>query len=210
MPFKTEPEFKAVGDEYEDAASFGPRFSRLFLAVLLGFLALMILGSWSLTHQISYDPQPASARLAVFQKIQHLQVVPLDVEIVLRQNAAERWILGDGFRQPEKDGVWISALRSSINFSVDSGTRSPRSLALTLFPLLGPTRPSRTLTISSDGSTVTKTISTLDVVTIPLNGEIKQTINISCDSVDSPLSLRVGPDNRVVCAKLISIVVKST
>lgn len=209
MPPEIVPEFEPESKEYRVMEFNDHHSPRPILVVLCCAALFILLGLWSFTHQVSFAPPLANARLEVIRKIQHLQIVPLDEEIVPGQNSTFRWILGDGFSQPETAGVWISALHSSINFSVDSWTRVPRSLTLTLVPLLGPTRPHRTLTVSSVGSTVTRTISGLDIITIPLNGEPRQTINISCDSVDSALRLRVGPDSRPVCAKLISIVVKS-
>ena len=209
MTTDTNSELKIIGHEDIASIAHSRRLSKQILIVLCCVIPTILLGMWSIAHQVSYAPPPAESRLTTIRKIQRLQVVPLDVELVPGQNSPERWILGDGFTQPEVDGAWMSALRSSITFSVDSWTRVPRSLTLTFFPLLGPTRPRRTLTVSSVGSTVTKTISGLDVITIPLNGESKQTVNISCDSIDSALTLRVGPDFRTMCAKLISIIVKS-
>ena len=178
--------------------------------VVLCFVALfVVLGVWSATHQVAYAPPPVDARSAVMRKIRPLQVVPLDEEIVPSGGSAADWILGDGFSQAERDGVWITALNASLNFSIDSWTKVPRSMTLTFIPLLGPTRPNRTLTVSSDGASVTKSIVGIDSITISLNGELRQGINISCDSVDSANSLRVGPDFRPMCAKLISFVVKS-
>lgn len=187
------------------SASFSPR-----TWVVLCFVALLVvLGVWSATHQVAYAPPPAEARSAVMRKIRALQVIPLDEEIVPSGGSAADWILGDGFSQAERDGVWITALNASLNFSVDSWTKVPRSMTLTFIPLLGPTRPNRTLTVSSGGVSVTKRTVGIDSITIALNGELRQGINISCDSVDSANSLRVGPDFRPMCAKLISLVVKS-
>ena len=104
----------------------------------------------------------------------------------------------------------MTALNASINFSVDSGTKVPRSMTLTFSPLLGPTRLQRTLTVTSGSSSVTKTITGIDTITVSLNGALRQSISISCDSIDSAKSLRVGPDVRAICVKLISLVVKST
>ena len=189
----------------EKCASFSTR-----TCVVLCFVALfVVLGVWSATHQVAYEPPPADARSAVLRKIRTLQVIPLDEEIVPRGGSAADWILGDGFSQAERDGVWITALNASLNFSVDSWTKVPRSMTLTFIPLLGPTRPNRTLTVSSGGASATKSIVGVDSITIALNGELRQAINISCDSVDSANSLRVGPDFRPMCAKLISFVVKS-
>ena len=179
--------------------------------VVFFFVALfVVLGVWSATHQVAYGPPPADARSAVLRKIRALQVIQFDEEIIPKEGSAADWILGDGFAQAEGDGVWMTALNASINFSTDSWTKVPRSMTLTFVPLLGPTRPNRTLTVSSGGASVTKTIAGRDSITIGLNGKPRQAINISCDSVDSANSLRVGPDFRPMCVKLISLVVKST
>jgi hypothetical protein len=202
-------EFETVSKKHLSFSSSRRRFSKQILIVLCCAIPTILLGLWSIAHQVSYAPPPAEARLVVMRKIQRLQVVPLDELLIPEQDSSVRWILGDGFSQPEAGGVWITALRSSLNFSIDSWTKVPKRLTLTLAPLLGPSRPHRILTVSSAGSTVTKTISGLDVITIPLDGEFKQTVNISCDSIDSALSLRLGPDYRPMCAKLISLMVKS-
>ena len=180
------------------------------MTILFVVVLLIVLGVWSFTHQVSYPPPLADARSAVLRKIHALQVIPLDEEIIPKQGSKASWILGDGFAQTEFDGAWMTALNSSINFSVDSWTKRPRSITLTFLPLLGPTRPQRTLTMTSVGASVTKTITGIDSVTIALNGDLQQAINISCDSVDSANSLRVGPDLRPMCVKLLSLVVKST
>ena len=168
------------------------------------------LGVWSLTHQVKYSPPLASERIGVIRKISRLQILPLDTVISPAQDSETRWILGDGFTQPDSDGAWITALRSSIQFRVDSWTKAPVNLELTFAPLLGPTRPSRILVVSSSNSTVTKILSGIATVVIGLNGDLKQTVGISCDSIDSANSLRVGPDYRPICAKLVSLIVKSS
>jgi hypothetical protein len=178
---------------------------------ILCFVALFaLLGVWSFTHQVSYAPPLTESRVAVMKKIRAFQVIPFDKEIIPKQGSTAGWILGDGFTQAEVDGAWMTALNASINFSVESWTKVPRSMTLTFSPLLGPTRLQRTLTVTSGSSSVTKTITGIDTITVSLNGALRQSISISCDSIDSAKSLRVGPDFRAMCAKLISLVVKST
>lgn len=177
--------------------------------ILCSVAFFALLGVWSFTHQVAYAPPSADARSAVMRKIHALQVIPLDEEIIPKDGSVAGWILGDGFTQAEGDGVWMTALNASINFSVDSWTKVPRSMTLTFLPLLGPTRPQRTLTVTSVGSSATKTITGMNSITVSLNGDLRQSISISCDSVDSANSLRVGPDFRPMCVKLISLVVKS-
>ena len=210
MPPKTIPEFESGSNEYRGTGSDGEPFPQLILLALCCVALFVLLGLWTFTHQVSYPPPLADARSAVLRKIHALQVIPLDEEIIPKQGSTASWILGDGFAQTEFDGAWMTALNSSINFFVDSWTKTPRSMTLTFVPLLGPTRPRRVLTVSSAGASVTKTITGIDSVTIALNGDPQQAINISCDSVDSANSLRVGPDFRPMCVKLISLVVKST
>ena len=210
VPPKTIPEFESGSNEYRGTGSDGEPFPQLILLALCCVALFVLLGLWTFTHQVSYPPPLADARSAVLRKIHALQVIPLDEEIIPKQGSTASWILGDGFAQTEFDGAWMTALNSSINFFVDSWTKTPRSMTLTFVPLLGPTRPRRVLTVSSAGASVTKTITGIDSVTIALNGDPQQAINISCDSVDSANSLRVGPDLRPMCVKLLSLVVKST
>ena len=179
--------------------------------MILGSVALFVsLGGWSFTHQVSHAPPDADERAEAIRNIHALQVIPLDEEVVPKEGSVTGWILGDGFAQAEVDGAWMTALNASINFSVDSQTKIPRSMTLTFLPLLGPTRLQRTLTVTSVGSFATKTITGLDTISVFLNGDLRQSIGISCDSIDSANSLRVGPDFRPMCVKLVSVVVKST
>ena len=179
--------------------------------MILGSVALFVsLGGWSFTHQVSHAPPDAGARAEAIRKIHALQVIPLDEEVVPKEGSVTGWILGDGFAQAEVDGAWMTALNASINFSVDSRNKIPHSMTLTFLPLLGPTRLQRTLTVTSVGSFATKTITGLDTISVFLNGDLRQSIGISCDSIDSANSLRVGPDFRPMCVKLVSVVVKST
>ena len=158
---------------------------------------------------MSHAPPLENARAVVIQEIHALQVIPLDEEVIPKEGSVAGWILGDGFAQAEVDGAWMTALNASINFSVDSQTKIPRSVTLTFLPLLGPTRPQRTLTVTSVGSSTTKKITGFDTMTVLLNGDLRQSISISCDSVDSANSLRVGPDFRPMYVKLVSVMVKS-
>ena len=177
--------------------------------ILCPVILFFLLGVWSFTHQVSFEPPPAEGRSAVLRRIRALQVVPLDEVIVPKEGSLASWILGDGFTQAEIDGAWMTALDASINFSIESWTKVPRSITLTFLPLLGPTRPQRTLTVTSESSSVTKTMSGIDTITVSLNGDLRQSIQIHCDSIDSAKSLRVGPDFRAMCVKLVSVIVKS-
>jgi hypothetical protein len=206
---QSDSEFRSENSDIPMSESKGGSLTPRTWTVLYCVALFVILGAWSFTHQVSHEPPLAGARSAVIRKIHALQVIPIDEEIVPKEGSSAGWILGDGFTQAEGDGVWMTALNASINFSIDSWTKVPRSMTLTFVPLLGPTRPNRTLTVSSGGASVSKTITGTDSITIGLNGELRQAINISCDRVDSANSLRVGPDFRPMCVKLISLVVKS-
>lgn len=206
----TNSESRSEDFEIQKSKSMGCCMLQRIQTIVWLVALFILLGVWSLLHQVSYAPPLAGARPAVIRKIHALQIISLDEEIVPKEGSAAGWILGDGFAQAEGDGVWMTALNASINFSIDSWTKVPRSMTLTFVPLLGPTRPRRVLTVSSAGASVTKTIVGTDSVIIALNGDLQQSINISCDSVDSANSLRVGPDFRPMCVKLISLVVKST
>ena len=183
--------------------------SRRTVMTLCSVVFLVSLGIWSFTHQVSHGPPLENARAVVIQEIHALQVIPLNEEVIPKEGSVANWILGDGFAQAEEDGAWMTALNASINFSLDSQTKPPRSVTLTFLPLLGPTRPQRTLTVTSAGSSTTKKITGFDTMTVLLNGDLRQSISISCDSVDSANSLRVGPDFRPMCVKLVSVMVKS-
>ncbi len=210
MQLKPISESQSMGFKVEVNSQTGVFAPKRIWLIVVSAVLFVSLGAWSFTHQVSYSPPLASERIVAIRKISRLQVLPLDTVIIPAQKSDTRWILGDGFTQPDSDGAWITALRSSIQFRVDSWTKAPVNLEMTFAPLLGPTRPYRILVVSSASSTVTKVVSGIETVAIRLNGDLKQIINISCDSIDSANSLRVGPDYRPMCAKLVSLIVKSS
>ena len=207
---QTDSESRSENSENQMSASKIASLSPRTWFVLCLVTLFVSLGIWSFTHQVSFEPPLSDARATVMRKIRALQVIPLDEEIIPKQGSRAGWVLGDGFAQAEVDGAWMTELNASINFSVESWTKVPRSMTLTFVPLLGPPRPQRTLTVTSASSSITKTFSGVDTISVALNGDLRQSVSISCDSIDSAKNLRIGPDFRPMCAKLISLVVKSS
>jgi len=117
------------------------------------------------------------------------------------------WTLGPGFLHPEEDGTWMAQLSAGVNFSV-SANATPASVELDLEPLVATGNRERRITVSSS-------IDSVDVVLrggrarvmVAVDGDAEQEVTITCDSLDSPIGLQLGPDRRAFCAKLHGYVI---
>ncbi len=174
-------------------------------ALVLG--GMTTLGMWASFNQTHLEIPSAEARrdsrLQVMKKLE----IPLETSLVPGSRSTTKWILQEGFSHPDLDGAWLTATSGRIKFSVAKGQR-PERLLLLLVPFVAPSRPSRTLTFETRADNVSITLTgPPEMVEILLDGESSQEIQITCDSVDSPYSLRVGGDQRELCAKLLSLTV---
>ena len=174
------------------------------LGWVLVFVVLIALGSFSWFDQVRYEPPVFGDDEATRAALEDLRVVPLGEELSMASSAPHRWIMGDGFGVPEDDGTWIAALRSNLFFETEAVPAS--SVDLYLFPLLSAVLTERPVTISTSvGVTEARLTGGGQWVTAPLPPDLSQEVVIKCESVDSPLDLGLGPDQRKLCAKLIAV-----
>lgn len=168
------------------------------------FVALIALGSFSWFDQVRYEPPVFGDDEATRAALEDLRVVPLGEELSMASSAPHRWIMGDGFGVPEDDGTWIAAIRSNLFFETEITPAS--SVDLYLFPLLSAALTERPVTISTAaGVTEARLTGGGQWVTAPLPSDLAQEVVIKCETVDSPLDLGLGPDQRKLCAKLIAV-----
>jgi len=108
--------------------------------------------------------------------------------------------LGLGFLHPDASGVWMAQLSANIHFAV-APTATPVSLEIELRPLVAASDRERRVTVSSSiDEVVTSLTGGRSSVLVALDGAVDQVVRISCDRVDSPIGLKLGPDRRAFCA----------
>lgn len=173
----------------------------VWAVVLIGLVAL---GSFSWFDQVKYEPPIYGDDEATRAALEDLRVVPVGEELSMAATAPSRWIMGDGFGIPEDDGTWIAAIRSNLLLEVEAGTAS--SIDLFFFPLLAAELPTRPVSVTTSAG-VTDAVLTGggQWVSAPLSGDQFHEVIIKCETIDSPLDLGLGPDQRKLCAKLIAV-----
>lgn len=155
----------------------------IIVAVLASVLSLW---AWS------NDRDPASPTVAM----------DTDLMMTSQQDAAR--ILSYGFDAPESDGTWIVAHHARILFEVDSG--SPQRVTLNFYPFLSGEVTTRQLEVRSSADVLSVSlVDGINTVAVALDGDREQAVDINCFTVDSPLNLGVGSDQRTLCAKLIDV-----
>ena len=108
--------------------------------------------------------------------------------------------LGLGFLHPDASGAWMAQLSANIQFVVAPGA-TPVSLELELRPLVAASDRERRVTVSSSiDEVVTRLTGGRQSILVALDGGVEQAVTISCDRVDSPIGLKLGPDRRAFCA----------
>jgi hypothetical protein len=170
----------------------------------LALIALVALGSFSWFDQIEYQPPAFGDDEATRAALEDLRVVPVGEELSMASTAPSRWIMGDGFGVPEDDGTWVAAIRADLNFEVEEVPAS--TVDLYLFPLLSAALTERPISITTAvGVTEVRLTGGGQWVTAPLSQDLAQQVVIKCETVDSPMDLGLGPDQRKLCAKLIAV-----
>ena len=175
------------------------------LLVLMSLVSICALGMWSYFNQVSYEPPVEGSRVRVLDTYYKLRSIPVNIVVVPGTTQGSTWMLGDGFAQPDSAGAWITALDSVISFSTETSAAAPVLATLALTPLVAESRNSRLIKISTSAEVITKRITSNEMITIALDGQQNQVIKISCDHIDSPYDLKIGPDYQEVCAKLLSL-----
>ena len=117
--------------------------------------------------------------------------------------------LGLGFLHPDASGAWMAQLSANLQFAVAAGV-TPVSIELELRPLVAASERERSVTVSSSiDEVVTSLTGGRESVLVALDGTSEQVLTISCDKVDSPIGLKLGPDRRGFCAFLIGYSIKA-
>lgn len=198
---------KALADDSADDRSLARRVQRetrsgfLWAVVLIGIVAL---GSFSWFNQVEYEPPRFGDDEATRKALEELRIIPIGEELSMAATSPSRWIMGDGFGVPEDDGTWIAAIRSELFFEVTDPQVG--SIDVYLFPLLSSVLTERPISLSTPAG-VTDAILTGggQWVSAPLPPGGAHEVLIKCESIDSPLDLGLGPDQRKLCAKLLAV-----
>ena len=170
-------------------------------------IVLVVLGSWSWFGQVRYDPPLYGDDAETRAALADLRRIESDVELSMTVDSKSRWILGDGFGVPEEDGTWIAAVRSNLLFELDGDASS---IELFFYPLLAPSLPERPITVTtSEGIFQFLLTGGGQWVSGDLSPGASHEVIIKCDTIDSPLDLGLGPDQRKLCAKLLAVRVNS-
>lgn len=161
--------------------------------VLAGFLAAR-LGQAELPPPNFVQVEAARADLAAHR------VMPAGAFLETAVDREAAWTLGLGFLHPSASGAWMSQLTASLRFAVQEGL-TPVSVAIELRPLVAASDRERQVTVASSVDEVTKTLAGgRETILVALDGEAEQSVTISCDDIDSPIGLQLGPDRRAFCA----------
>lgn len=117
--------------------------------------------------------------------------------------------LGLGFLHPDASGAWMGQLSANLQFAVAAGV-TPVSIELEIRPLVAASERDRKVTVSSSIDEVVMSLTGgREPVLVALDGNTEQVLTISCDKVDSPIGLKLGPDRRAFCAFLIGYSIKA-
>lgn len=173
----------------------------VFTVVVVVFLAVR-------AAQPSRMPPTGLEYQAAREALAHMRVVEVGEYLETSLDSPASWILGLGFLHPEEAGVWMAQLEASIRFTTSAGT-PPVSLEVVLEPLVAARSRTKRVTVESSIDRVDAVLSGgKESVLVALDGEQTQEVRISCDSVDSPIGLQLGPDRRAFCAKVYGVTVR--
>ena len=167
------------------------------------FLVLVIIGTWNWAGDTDFTINLSDEDLATLEELRALRKIDVGEELAMTDLSPARWIMDKGFEPPEGDGTWISAREAKIVFSsADSGAMS--SLSLGFFPFVADQIPSRTVVVKTSlGETEVVLTGGGQAVSVPLDGEASQEVEINCDSIDAPIDLGLSSDVRTLCTKLL-------
>ena len=137
-----------------------------------------------------------------------MRVVEVGEYLETSLDSPATWILGPGFLHPEEDGVWMAQLEAFVRFSASEGM-TPVSLEIIFEPLVAASSRTRRVAVESSIDRVDARLTGGKAsLLVALDGEQVQEVRISCDAVDSPIGLQLGPDRRAFCAKVFGVMVR--
>ena len=184
----------------EDQLTDGQAAARILLAVSVFFL---LLGAWSWTNRVEFVA-PLGGEALMSDDLSELRIVDLGATLPMTSESKGHWILSYGFDTPESDGTWIVDIESRIVFEARAG--SPKTVEFDFYPFLFDDLVERDIEIrTSIGVDEVKLVDGINTVSVTLDGERRQVIELGCSRVDSPRDLSIGADERTLCAKLLSV-----
>jgi len=177
-------------------------------AVLFVLVVLAALFFFARAGQPSRMPPTVAEYQGAREALGQMRVVEVGEYLETSLDSPASWILGPGFLHPEEDGVWMAQLNATIRFSAPEGV-TPVSLEVVLEPLVAASSRIRQVTVESSIDRIEARLTGgEESLLVALDGESSQEIRISCDAVDSPIGLQLGPDRRAFCAKVLGVTVR--
>lgn len=181
------------------------RTRNLEVLVFAGLLGLQFLfwtvGADPVERALS-EPEEVSAAL------ESRRVVPLNELLAMTDQSPHRWVMSEGFGQPEPDGTWVTASQAVIKFTVEDG--EPREILFSMSALTEPGKTTRTVEIvTTAGITVREVDRSGKLFSVALTEDLGQTVQLRCDSLLTPNSNAGAVDGRALCVKLFAIEIRS-
>ena len=178
-------------------------------SAVLAVLALIFVAFLAVrAGQPSRMPPTVAEYQAARAALGQMRVIEVGEYLETSLDSPASWILGPGFLHPEEDGVWMAQLEASVRFSAPEGI-TPVSLELVFEPLVAASSRTRRVTVESSIDRVDARLTGGKAsLLVALDGESSQEVRISCDAVDSPIGLQLGPDRRAFCAKVFGVRVR--
>lgn len=178
------------------------------ITVLVGLVSLILIFVGVRACQPSRIAPTASEFEAARLALTDMRIVEVGEYLPTSLDSPASWILGPGFLHPEEDGVWMAQLAAEIRFSTLESI-TPVSLELELEPLVAASSRTRRVTVESSIDRVEAVLTGgKETVLVALDGAQMQEVQVSCDAVDSPIGLQLGPDRRAFCAKVFGVTVR--
>ena len=177
----------------------------LLMVVLVLLLAFLVVRISQPESQAPDSAQLAAARLDLAAR----RVMPTGVFLATALDGQADASLGLGFLHPTEAGAWMAQLWADLRFTVEDGI-TPLSVEIELRPLVAASDRERQVTIASSVDEVKTTLTGgRERVLVALDGERDQLVTISCDDIDSPIGLQLGPDRRAFCALIFGYTINA-
>lgn len=119
------------------------------------------------------------------------------------EGSAGVWFLQDGFRHPDPQGAILGQAVGEVRFFVVHKEPVGAEFLLSAFPFDG--SPSMRVTLRSSIDEVSSEIIGVESLSIALDGDAFQEIQIECDEGLSPFQLDLGADLRRQCLRILEM-----
>lgn len=184
----------------EDLLTVSRATTRALLAVSLFFV---LLGVWSWSNRVEFVA-PLGEGVVRSEELGKLRIVRLGESLPMSSDSDRHWVLSYGFDTPEPDGTWIVERQANLIFTIEDGR--PSRLTLNLYPFLAGDVTARDIEVRTSAEVISASlVDGINTVVVALDGKPNQNVEVSCETVDSPLELGVGMDERTLCAKLLQL-----